>query len=137
MPHQQRSIPWIPAHQWFSREISELLHSGESALLIVAVNHKDTDITPLLENAGKKTVVETKAGDLDAAFEDALKKAQAGASRGRMTCAATLGPPRAAPASGPDGLSPAPGRAWSLPAGRQSIGGTKNAHLAMERRRPP
>jgi uncharacterized membrane protein len=58
-------------------EVSELLHSGEAALLIVAVNHKGTDISPLLENAEKKTVIETKAGDLDAAFDNALKKAQA------------------------------------------------------------
>ncbi len=58
-------------------EISELLHAGESGLLIVAVNHKGTDITPLLENAEKKTVIDTTAGDLDATFEDGLKKAQA------------------------------------------------------------
>ena len=58
-------------------EISELLQAGESGLLIVAVNHKGTDIAPLLENAEKKKVVETKAGDLDAAFADGLKKAQA------------------------------------------------------------
>jgi uncharacterized membrane protein len=61
-------------------EISELLHSGDSGLLIVAVNHKGTDITPLLENAENKTVIETKAGDLDAAFEHGLEKAQASSS---------------------------------------------------------
>jgi hypothetical protein len=33
--------------------------------------------TPLLENAKGRTVVETTAGDLDAAFDNALKKAQA------------------------------------------------------------
>jgi len=31
----------------------------------------------LLENAEKKTVIDTTAGDLDATFEDGLKKAQA------------------------------------------------------------
>ena len=36
-----------------------------------------TDNAPLLENAEKRKVVETKAGDLDAAFADGLKKAQA------------------------------------------------------------
>ncbi len=58
-------------------EVSELIHSGEAALVIVAVNHKGTDIAPLLENAKGKTVVETTAGDLDAAFDNAVKKAQA------------------------------------------------------------
>jgi hypothetical protein len=73
----------IVGHFWHTipkeklREISELLHVGESGLLIIAVNRKGTDIAPLLENAEKKTVIETKAGNLDAAFEDGLKKAQA------------------------------------------------------------
>jgi hypothetical protein len=56
-------------------EVSELIHSGEAALVVVAVNHNGTDITPLLENAKGKTVVETTAGDLDATFDNALKKA--------------------------------------------------------------
>jgi uncharacterized membrane protein len=63
------------------REVSELLHAGESGLLIVAVNHKGTDIAPLLEKAEKKTVIETTAGDLDAAFESGLQKAHASSSR--------------------------------------------------------
>ena len=73
----------IVGHFWHTiskeklREVSDLLDSGKSGLLIIAVNHKGTDIAPLLENAEKKTVIETKAGDLDAAFEDGLKKAQA------------------------------------------------------------
>jgi len=58
-------------------EVSELIHSGEAALVIVAVNHKGTYIAPLLENAKGRTVVETKAGDPDAAFDNALKKAKA------------------------------------------------------------
>ena len=32
--------------------------------------------SPLLENAKRRTVAETTAGDLDAAFDNALKKAQ-------------------------------------------------------------
>jgi len=73
----------IVGHFWHTiskeqlREVSDLLDSGKSGLLIIAVNHKGTDIAPLLENAEKKTVIETKAGDLDAAFEDGVKKAQA------------------------------------------------------------
>ena len=72
----------IVGHFWHTiskeqlREVSERLHSGESGLLLIAVNHKGTDVAPLLENAEKKTVIETRAGDLDAAFEDGLKKAQ-------------------------------------------------------------
>jgi uncharacterized membrane protein len=60
------------------REVSDLLHAGQSGLLIVAVNHKGTDIAPLLDKAEKKTVIETTAGDLDAAFESGLQKAHAG-----------------------------------------------------------
>jgi uncharacterized membrane protein len=71
---------WHTISKEHLREVSDLLDSGESGLLIIAVNHKGTDITPLLENAEKKTVIETQAGDLDAAFEDGVKKAQA--SRG-------------------------------------------------------
>jgi uncharacterized membrane protein len=73
----------IVGHFWHTiskeklREVSDLLDSGESGLLIIAVNHKGTDIAPLLENAESKTVIETQAGDLDAAFEDGVKKAQA------------------------------------------------------------
>jgi uncharacterized membrane protein len=71
---------WHTISKEHLREVSDLLDSGESGLLIIAVNHKGTDITPLLENAEKKTVIETQAGDLDAAFEDGVKKAEA--SRG-------------------------------------------------------
>lgn len=77
----------IVGHFWHTiskeklREVSELLHSGESGLLVIAVNHKGTDIAPLLENAEKKTVIETKAGDLDAAFEEGLQKAKASAGK--------------------------------------------------------
>ena len=73
----------IVGHFWHTipqdkvTEIGNLLQSGDSAILVIAVNHKDIDITPLLKNAEKKVVVETKAGDLDAAFDKAVKKAEA------------------------------------------------------------
>jgi hypothetical protein len=59
------------------REVGDLLNSGESGLLIVAVNQKGTDIKPLLTNAERSVVVDTKAGDLDKAFADAVKKESA------------------------------------------------------------
>jgi hypothetical protein len=54
-------------------ELGDLLESGESGLLIVAVNHKGDDITPLLLDAEKKVVVDTTAGDLDAAFDKSFQ----------------------------------------------------------------
>jgi Protein of unknown function (DUF1269) len=61
-------------------EVSDLLESGESAIVIVAVNHKKTDITPLLSDAEKSIVIETRAGDIDTEFEKALQSAQATAN---------------------------------------------------------
>jgi uncharacterized membrane protein len=56
-------------------EVGELLRAGEAGLLVIAVNRKGTDITPLLVNAEGSVIIETVAGDLDAAFELALAKA--------------------------------------------------------------
>ena len=61
-------------------ELGDLLESGESGLLIVAVNHKDEDITPLLLDAEKKLVIETKAGDLEAEFNKSFPTGAAGTS---------------------------------------------------------
>jgi uncharacterized membrane protein len=58
-------------------EISDLLESGQSAIVVVAVNHKKTDITPLLKDAEKSVVIETRAGDIDTEFDKALKNAKA------------------------------------------------------------
>jgi uncharacterized membrane protein len=57
-------------------QVGDLLRAGEAGLLVIAVNRKGSDITPLLANAENSVVVETVAGDLDAAFEGALAKAE-------------------------------------------------------------
>jgi uncharacterized membrane protein len=73
----------IVGHFWHNipkqdiQEMSQLLEDGQSGLVIVAVDHKDDDITPLLAKAQKKIVVTTVKGDLEAAYEGALKKAAA------------------------------------------------------------
>ena len=73
----------VVGHFWHTvpkekvREISDLLESGESGLLVVAVNRKAVDIKPLLNGAEKVTVVETTAGDIDAQFEKAVAEAKA------------------------------------------------------------
>ena len=54
-------------------EVSQLLESGASSLLLVAIDRKGIEISPLLERAEKAVVVETKTGDLDAAFYGALR----------------------------------------------------------------
>jgi uncharacterized membrane protein len=71
----------IVGHFWHNipketvREMGDLLEDGESGILVVAVNRKGDDIAPLLANAEKKIVVDTVKGDLEGAYEDALKKA--------------------------------------------------------------
>lgn len=54
------------------REMSEILESGECGLVIAAIDRRGTAISPLLEQAQKAAVVETRTGDLDAAFYSAL-----------------------------------------------------------------
>ena len=49
--------------------IADLLESGESGLIIVAVNKWGADIEPLLLNAEKCIVVDIDLGDLDDAIE--------------------------------------------------------------------
>lgn len=54
------------------QEVSELLGAGACGLLIVAIDRRGTHISPLLEHAEEAAVVETKTGDLDAAFYVAI-----------------------------------------------------------------
>src|SRR5437868_8535296 len=50
-------------------EAAELLESGESGLIVVAVNRKGNDIAPLLARAEKMVAINTVAGDLDAQMD--------------------------------------------------------------------
>jgi uncharacterized membrane protein len=59
------------------REAGEVLESGDTGLIIVAVNKQGTDIEPLLSNAEKTSVTQTTAGDLDAEIDKELAEAQA------------------------------------------------------------
>jgi hypothetical protein len=74
----------------------------------IARSSKGTDIAPLLENAKGRTVVETKAGDLDAAFDNALKKAQAtqAAQATSGTCRTLGRDARGGPGAGPSPAGP-------------------------------
>ena len=56
--------------------IAELLESGQSGLIVVAVNKVGTDIEPLLAGAEKTKVVQTTWGDLDAEIDAEIAKAQ-------------------------------------------------------------
>jgi uncharacterized membrane protein len=56
--------------------IGELLESGQSGLVVVAVNKVGTDIEPLLAGADRTVVVQTTWGDLDAEIENEIAKAQ-------------------------------------------------------------
>jgi hypothetical protein len=64
------------------REAATLLESGESGLIIVAVNKYGTDITPLLQHAEKTTVLETVAGNLQTDIDNELAEAKAGKAKG-------------------------------------------------------
>ena len=54
----------------------ELLESGQSGLIVVAVNRRGEDIEPLLKNADKTLVTNTTWGDLDAEIEQEIANAQ-------------------------------------------------------------
>ena len=60
--------------------VGELLESGQSGLVVVAVNKLGTDIAPLLANADKTVVTNTTWGDLDAELEAEIAKAQKSSS---------------------------------------------------------
>ena len=72
----------IVGHLWHNipkdkvREAATLLESGESGLIVVAVNKYGNDITPLLQHAEKSTVIETVAGDLQADIDRELQEAK-------------------------------------------------------------
>ena len=55
------------------KEMSQLLDDGQSGLVVVAVNRKGDDIEPLLSNAEKKVVTATIKGDLEAAYDTAVR----------------------------------------------------------------
>jgi uncharacterized membrane protein len=63
----------------FVNEAGDLLESGESGLIVVAVNRKGSDIEPLMSHAEKTTVVDTVWGDLDETIEKELAEAEAAA----------------------------------------------------------
>ena len=69
--HFQHTIP-----EEKLQEVSQLLNSRGSSLLIVAIDRKGIEISPLLRHAEKTAVIETKTGDLDAAFYGAFKKVE-------------------------------------------------------------
>jgi uncharacterized membrane protein len=72
---------WV-GHFWHTipkediQELGNLLEDGESAIFVVTVDPKQTDITPLLMNPEKSKVVHTTAGDWDGVAAKALKKAE-------------------------------------------------------------
>ena len=52
--------------------MSDLLESGQAALVVVAVDHQGPDIEALLQNATETIVTETDGGDVEQAYEEAL-----------------------------------------------------------------
>ena len=58
------------------REAGELLESGASGLIVVAVNKQGTDIKPLLPNAEAVSVTQTDAGGLQAEIDKELAEAK-------------------------------------------------------------
>lgn len=72
---------WI-GHFWNTipkdeiQEIGHLLDDGESGIVVVTVNPKQTDIVPLLEHPEKYKVIQTKAGDLDEVSKKAIEQAE-------------------------------------------------------------
>ena len=55
--------------------MGDLLESGESGLIVVAVDKKGTDVEPLLSRATKTIIDDTTKGDLDALYDGAILQA--------------------------------------------------------------
>jgi hypothetical protein len=70
----------VVGHFWHNipkdtvRQMGDPLGAGQSKLVVVTVNHNGKDIEVLLANASKKVVTDTVKGDLESAYDDALKK---------------------------------------------------------------
>lgn len=69
--HFWNTIPKDEIH-----EIGDLLDGGESAIVVVTVNPKQTDIVPLLMHPEGYKVIQTKAGDLDEVSKKAIEQAE-------------------------------------------------------------
>jgi uncharacterized membrane protein len=73
----------IVGHLWHNipkeklNEASDLLESGQSGLVIVAVNKQGSDIKPLLAHAEKTAIFDTVAGDLQAEIDKEIAAAKA------------------------------------------------------------
>ena len=61
---------------WEKGQLGDLLESGQSGLVVVAVNKQGTDIEPLLKNAEKTVVTNTTWGDLDDEIAKEIAAAQ-------------------------------------------------------------
>ena len=59
------------------REMTDTLEVGDSGLVVVAVNPKGSDLTPMLGGAQKIVVDSTTKADLEGAYDDAVKEAGA------------------------------------------------------------
>ena len=55
---------------------AEVLESGQSGLIVIAVNRRGEDIEPLLKNADKTAVTNTTWGSLDAEIAQEIANAQ-------------------------------------------------------------
>jgi len=88
--HLRHMVPDEELH-----EVSELLGAGACGLLIVAIDRRGTQISPLLEHAEEAAVVQTKTGDLDAAFYAAIGPATTTRHAAQCRHARAAGPTRA------------------------------------------
>ena len=57
--------------------MSDTLEAGDSGLVVVAVNPKGSDLKGLLSGAQKVVIDATTKGDLEGAYDDAVKQAGA------------------------------------------------------------
>ena len=56
--------------------MSDLIESGQAAVVIVAVDHQGPDIEAMLRNASQTIVSVTDGGDLEQAYREALAEEQ-------------------------------------------------------------
>jgi len=81
---------WRALPKTKAKDLSDLLESGESGLLLVATKPEQFDVEALITNAERCVVIETKAGEFETTFADAVEQASR-AKRDRSKATTAVG----------------------------------------------
>ena len=74
-------IGGVIGHYWHNipkedlRELGDALEAGEASLVVVAVDKKEAEVEAIIEKADKKVVKKVANGDVEGAYNEAVKAA--------------------------------------------------------------